>query len=42
VKFDEKGRRVNAPIVMAQWQKGVPVTIFPTDRATAKPFWAKN
>ena len=42
VKFDEKGRRMNAPIVMAQWQKGVPVTIFPTDRATAKPFWPKN
>ena len=42
VKFDEKGRRVNAPIVMVQWQKGVPQTIFPTDRATAKPFWAKS
>ncbi len=42
VKFDEKGRRMNAPVVMVQWQKGVPVTIFPTDRALAKPFWPKN
>ena len=42
VKFDEKGRRMNAPIVMVQWQKGVPVTIYPTDRALAKPFWPKS
>jgi branched-chain amino acid transport system substrate-binding protein len=42
VKFDEKGRRMNAPVVMVQWQKGVPVTIYPTDRALAKPFWPKQ
>ncbi len=42
IKFDEKGRRMNAPIVMVQWQKGVPVTIYPPDRALAKPFWPKQ
>jgi branched-chain amino acid transport system substrate-binding protein len=39
VKFDEKGRRVDVPMIFAQWQKGVPVTVFPTELALAKPFW---
>jgi len=39
IKFDEKGRRLNVPMIFAQWQKGVPVTVFPTDLALAKPFW---
>jgi branched-chain amino acid transport system substrate-binding protein len=39
IKFDEKGRRVDVPMIFAQWQKGVPVTVFPTDLALAKPFW---
>ena len=42
VKFDEKGRRMNAPIVIVQWQKGVPVTVSPVDRALAKPYWPKR
>lgn len=42
VKFDDKGRRMNAPLVIAQWQKGVPVTIYPADRALAKPYWPKR
>lgn len=42
VKFDEKGRRMNAPLVMVQWQKGVPVTISPPDRALGKVLWAKR
>jgi branched-chain amino acid transport system substrate-binding protein len=42
VQFDEKGRRMNAPLVIAQWQKGVPVTVSPVDRALAKPYWAKQ
>lgn len=41
IKFDDKGRRVDIPMIFAQWQKGVPVTVFPTDRAMAKPFWPK-
>lgn len=42
VKFDEKGRRMNAPIVIVQWQKGVPVTVSPVERALAKPYWPKR
>lgn len=42
VKFDDKGRRMNAPLVIVQWQKGVPVTVAPVDRALAKPYWPKK
>jgi branched-chain amino acid transport system substrate-binding protein len=42
VKFDEKGRRMNAPLVIVQWQKGVPVTVSPVERALAKPYWPKR
>ena len=42
VKFDEKGRRMNSPLVMVQWQKGVPVTISPPDRALGKVLWPKQ
>ncbi len=39
VKFDEQGHRVGASLVIAQWQNGVPVTVFPIDRAVAQPIW---
>ena len=39
IKFDDKGRRQEVPMIFAQWQKGVPVTVYPEDRALAKPFW---
>src|SRR5439155_12956691 len=39
VKFDDKGRRVDVPMIFAQWQKGLPVSVYPEDRALAKPFW---
>jgi branched-chain amino acid transport system substrate-binding protein len=42
VKFDDKGRRMNAPLVIVQWQKGVPVTVAPVERALAKPYWPKK
>jgi branched-chain amino acid transport system substrate-binding protein len=42
VKFDENGRRVGAPLVIVQWQSGVPVSVFPTDRALAKAKWPKS
>jgi len=42
VKFDEKGRRVDAPLVIIQWQKGEPITVFPPDLAFAKPVWTKQ
>lgn len=39
VQFDNKGRRVDAQLVIVQWQKGKPVTIFPEDMAVSKPIW---
>jgi branched-chain amino acid transport system substrate-binding protein len=42
VKFDAAGHRINAPLVIVQWQNGVPVTVYPTDRALAKAKWPKS
>ena len=42
VKFDAAGHRVDAPLVIVQWQNGVPVTIYPIDRALAKAKWPKG
>ena len=42
VRFDAAGRRLNAPVVIVQWQDGKPLTVYPTDRATAKPKWPKS
>src|SRR6187431_2672773 len=42
VKFDEKGRRVGAPVCIVQWQDGKPVTVYPTERAMAKARWPKS
>ena len=42
VKFDAAGHRVGAPLVIVQWQNGVPLTVYPIDRATAKPKWPKG
>src|SRR5712691_6238127 len=40
IKFDDKGRRVDAPLVIYQWQQGVPITVYPQGPGTAKPRWA--
>ena len=42
VKFDEAGRRVDADLAIVQWQDGVPITVYPTASALAKPIWPKN
>jgi branched-chain amino acid transport system substrate-binding protein len=42
VKFDEKGRRVDAPLVIVQWQKGQAVSVYPPDRGLAEPVWPKQ
>jgi branched-chain amino acid transport system substrate-binding protein len=42
VKFDAAGRRVGAPLVIVQWQNGVPVSVYPIDRARAKAKWPKS
>jgi len=40
IKFDDKGRRVDAPLVIFQWQQGVPVTVYPQGAGSAKARWA--
>jgi branched-chain amino acid transport system substrate-binding protein len=39
IKFDDKGRRVDAPLVIVQWQNGVPVPVSPEGLAMAKAAW---
>jgi branched-chain amino acid transport system substrate-binding protein len=39
VKFDDKGKRVGAELLIVQWQNGVPETVFPPNAAVAKPVW---
>jgi branched-chain amino acid transport system substrate-binding protein len=40
IKFDDKGRRVDAPLVIFQWQQGVPITVYPQGAGSAKARWA--
>ncbi|MCW3474759.1 ABC transporter substrate-binding protein [Limobrevibacterium gyesilva] len=42
LKFDDKGRRIGAGVVVVQWQNGVPATVYPNDLAVATPFWPKH
>jgi branched-chain amino acid transport system substrate-binding protein len=42
LKFDERGRRTGAALMIVQWQKGEPVTIYPPEAALAKPNWPKR
>ena len=39
LKWDERGRRVGASLVIAQWRGGQPVTVYPPVAAVAKPVW---
>jgi branched-chain amino acid transport system substrate-binding protein len=41
LKFDEKGRLVDAELVIIQWQDGQPKAIFPKAMATVEPIWPK-
>ncbi len=42
MKFDEQGRRVDADLIIVQWQNGLPVTVYPEASAVAKPIWPKQ
>jgi branched-chain amino acid transport system substrate-binding protein len=42
LKFDEKGRRVDADLVIIQWQDGTPVAVYPPEIATAPAIWRKG
>ncbi|MGH7042042.1 MAG: ABC transporter substrate-binding protein [Acetobacteraceae bacterium] len=39
LRFDPKGRRVDAQLVIVQWQNGKPITVFPENMAVSKAVW---
>ncbi len=42
VRFDERGRRVDASLLVVQWQDGEAVTVHPPAAAVATAIWPKN
>jgi branched-chain amino acid transport system substrate-binding protein len=42
VKFLENGRRDGAVFVIAQWQDGEPITVYPQASAMKEPIWPKR
>ncbi|HUF71876.1 MAG TPA: ABC transporter substrate-binding protein [Gammaproteobacteria bacterium] len=42
VRFDELGRRIDAELLVVQWQAGEPVTVYPESAAVAAPIWPAN
>jgi branched-chain amino acid transport system substrate-binding protein len=41
IRFDEAGHRMDASLIVIQWQNGVPVTVYPPEAAVAAPVWPK-
>lgn len=39
LKFEDNGRRADASLLIVQWQKGIPVSIYPAKDAQATPVW---
>jgi branched-chain amino acid transport system substrate-binding protein len=39
LRFEESGRRADASLLIVQWQKGVPITVYPPTDALASPAW---
>ena len=42
VRFDEKGHRIDATILVVQWQGGKALTVYPPEAAVAAPIWPKG
>lgn len=42
LRFEENGRRSAASLLIVQWQKGAPITIFPAKDALGVPIWPKR
>lgn len=42
IRFDERGRRVDAGLLVVQWQGGKALTVHPPEAAVASPIWPKN
>jgi branched-chain amino acid transport system substrate-binding protein len=41
LKYDEKGRRVGAKLVIVQWQNGKPVPVYPGEIAVSEARWSR-
>jgi branched-chain amino acid transport system substrate-binding protein len=41
LKFDDNGRREGASLLIVQWQKGIPITVYPAKDAISPPIWPK-
>lgn len=39
IRFDELGRRIDAELLVVQWQDGEPKTVYPPEAAVAAPIW---
>lgn len=42
LKFDGTGKREDASLLIVQWQKGIPITIYPAKDAISPPIWPKK
>jgi branched-chain amino acid transport system substrate-binding protein len=42
LRFDAAGRRVGAPLILVQWQNGLPVTVSPLQIAAKKAIWTRK
>lgn len=42
LRFEENGRRADASLLIVQWQKGVPITVYPPKDALAGPVWPRQ
>lgn len=42
IRFDEQGHRLDASLLVVQWQDGKAVTVYPPEAAVAAPIWPKN
>lgn len=42
VRFDETGKRIDAGILVIQWQNGKPVTVYPDSAAMGQLIWPKG
>jgi branched-chain amino acid transport system substrate-binding protein len=42
LKFDAAGRRAGAPLILVQWQNGLPVAVSPMQLAAKKAIWTKK
>jgi branched-chain amino acid transport system substrate-binding protein len=42
LRFEENGHRADASLLIVQWQKGVPITVYPAKDAIAPVLWPKQ